>query len=701
MARSRLEILDQCADSGSPIDLAASARMTILSGGRHRDFPRTASLTLSFLTVWCCCRPVPAAEQSFVEYDLATLMQMELKVTSVSKRRTDLDAAAMAVSVVTAEDIRRLGITTLPEALRLVPGMDVARINANEWAIGSRGFNLQYSAKLLVLIDGRSIYTPTSAGVWWNDHNPLMADIERIEVIRGPGATLWGANAVNGVINIITRKAGDTQGLFTSLSHGTEARHDVEARYGAKLGDQMFYRASVRHFERENFTDSAGDAVADAWKMSAAGLRFDWQPSLTDSFTVEGDYHSGTVGQPWLRPFLSAPYAVAEEPRNENHGGNVLFRWTRERSADSSFTLQVYYDHFRHVDAGTAETRDTSDFDWQHRFALTPQQTLIWGAGYRHSVDDLPPIFFLTYVPARRTQRLYSAFVQDDIAYPQQHLTLTLGSKLEHHDFVGLQLQPNARLVWEPTEHQSLWGAVSRAVRTPSRYEVESVQNFWVQPAEPPELTTVYRYVVAGQLDAEEVLTYELGYRLKPAHNLSLDAATFYSVYDNLIVGTTEDTFFESEPAPPHYVAASRMRNNGGGHTYGVELSTRWSVTSNWTLIGGFTALRMMLQPDNAYLTAGDSPQRQFHLRSYLNLPYNFELNAATFYVDDLPNQHASSYVRADAGLLWHPSVALDIGIWGTNLLDKRHFEFTTYNTPLRTQVPRSVLLKASWQPER
>jgi iron complex outermembrane recepter protein len=625
---------------------------------------------------------------------------MKLPVTSVSKRATKLEDAAAAIAVVTSDDIRRLGITTLPEALRLIPGMDVARINANEWAVAARGFNLQYSAKLLVLIDGRSVYTPTSAGVWWNDHNLPMSDIERIEVIRGSGATLWGANALNGVINIITRSAEETQGWHSSTSFGTEDQPSIEARYGGKIGERAFYRAYVKHFDRENFTDEAGNDMPDDWRMSLGGLRFDWKSLAADAFTLQGDYHTGVVGQPWQEPFFSPPYTAASAPRNRNRGGNALFRWTRTQSEDSSFTLQVYYDHFRHVDVGTVETRDTYDIDWQQRFAIGSRQTLTWGAGYRHTVDRLPPIFYLAYTPARTSRPLYSAFVQDEIVFAQERVTLTLGTKFEHHETVGLEVQPNVRMLWEVAEHQSLWGAVSRSIRTPSRYERDSSLNSGVEPADPPDLPIIYRVVGGGDLKPEEAVQYELGYRIAPIRALTLDATAFYNVYEDLIGSGEGELFFEADPAPDHFVFPWVLQNNGHGHTYGLEVAARWSVNQDWGLVASYTGMYMGLKPDDVYLSSGDSPEHQFHVRSYLDLPHDLELNAAAYYVGDLPNQRAPSYVRADLGMVWRPTHTVELGIWGTNLLERRHFEFGTYTTPVRTVVPRSVSFRVNWQPD-
>lgn len=623
---------------------------------------------------------------------------MNESVTSVSKRETKLADAAAAITVITPEDIRRTGVSSIPEALRMVPGLDVARISANEWAIGARGFNLQYAAKLLVLVDGRSVYTPTSAGVYWNDQDLVLEDLARIEVIRGPGATLWGANAVNGVINIITKRANETQGLLLSTSYGTEERPSASIRYGGQLTSNLFYRAYVKYFDRAGFVDSTGKDTADEWSMARGGLRFDWEPTSHDGFTLQGDYYSGEVGQAWQRTSLAPPYGEPINLRNDNDGGNILSRWTHHYSDTSSSTLQLYYDHFRHGDAGITERRENYDFDWQHRFEVAERQTITWGLGYRHTKDRLPSIFYLTYVPERRSQSLYTAFAQDEITLAEDRVTLTLGSKFEDNDYTGFEIQPNARLLWRPTANQSLWAAVSRAVRTPSRFERDSRFNTYVSPPVPPDPPGIVAIIGNQHLVAEEIIAYELGYRIDPLASLSLDAAAFYNVYDNLIGIAEGPLFTESDPPPDHTVIPYFIQNNGQGETYGVELSARWKVTESWRLIAGYTWLHMRLQPDDFYLSSGDSPQNQFHFRSYLNLPGNLQLNGALYYVDNLPNQKAPAYVRLDAGLVWNATESLELGVWGQNLLDNQHFEFGSYNTPIRTEIPRSVFGKISWR---
>lgn len=635
-------------------------------------------------------------DKDLTTLDLITLMQMDVEVTSVSKRETRLADAATAIAVITSEDIRRLGLTSIAEALRIIPGVDVARISANEWAIGSRGFNLQYAAKLLVLVDGRSVYTPTSGGVYWNDQHPLMEDIARIEVIRGPGATLWGANAVNGVINIITKNAADTPGTLLSAAYGTLEQPDVGLRYGGKWGEGLAYRASIHYFDHANFEDGNGVEVPDAWSSTHGSLRIDWRRSAADDLTLIGNLYAGKAGQAWHRPVLTEPFSEFVELHNDNHGGSVLARWNHRISDTSSTTLQLYFDSFQHGDAGTDESRDTYDLEWQHSFA-PGRHRVTWGFGLRRTFDELPPTFYLTYTPEHATETLYSFFAQDDIALRGEDLMLTVGSKFEHHEHTGLAVQPSVRLLWQPSAGQTLWGSVSKAMRTPSRFERDARFNAAVTPPAPPEPANIFAFIGDKGLDPEEVVSYELGYRSQRGA-WYLDAAAFYNDYERLIGIVDGEFFFESQPPPEHSVFPVLIANNGRGETYGGELMLNWEASENWRLTAGYSRIYMRLKPDDFYLSSGDSPENQFHLRSYIDLPHELQVNGAAYYVDRLPNQRAPDYVRLDLGLLWQYSPSTHFGVWGANLLDRRHFEFGSFNTVLRSEVPRTMLGKITWK---
>jgi iron complex outermembrane receptor protein len=626
---------------------------------------------------------------------------VNIKVTSVAKKETTLEDSPAAVTVVTQDDIRRFGITTLPEALRLVPGMDVARINSHEWAVSARGFNSEFANKMLVLIDGRSVYTTGFGGVIWGMEDVVMEDLDRIEVIRGPGGTLWGANAVNGVINIITKSAKDTQGGLISTSFGTEDQPSTVARYGGQLATNLYYRVYVKYFNRDGLVESTGADAPDPWSGTQGGMRLDWEPSEQNKLTLQGDYYSHRANENQSIPSLAPPFAQTSDVVNHDSGGNLLGRWTHDFSEHSSLSVQTYYDHFHPEQIGVKYTSDTFDFDAQHRFALGSRNDVVWGAGYRYISDKLDPSFYLSFNPPDQREQLFSSFVQDEVTLVPDRFKLTAGSKFEHNDFTGFEIQPSARLLWTPAEPHTLWASVSRAVRTPSISEMDERVNFQVIPpagAAPPVLVSSFGN---PDLESEELLAYELGYRVEPTKRCSLDLAGFYNEYARLIAGVPGAPQFDPGP-PPHLVVPTINENAGRAQSYGLELSGRWDVTDWWHLAGSWSWFEVHSPVGG--IPWGASPEQQFQLRSSMNLPGHLEFNSALFYVDQIQAPYGTgqiaipSYVRLDVGVVWHPLKSLELGVWGQNLLDNRHPEFTSYKTPLITEVPRGVMAKITWR---
>jgi len=637
-------------------------------------------------------------DKSAADFSLEELIN--IKITSVSKKETRLDTAPAAIYVISQEDIRRSGLTTIPELLRMVPGINVAQIDANHWAVSSRGFNNQYANKLLVLIDGRTVYSPLYGGVDWNVRRPPVELIERIEVIRGPGATLWGANAVNGVINIITKKAKDTQGGIATISYGTEDQPYTMLNYGDQLATDLYYRGYLDYFSRDHFTTTTGQDAADSWSAIRTGFRLDWEASKINQFTLQGDYYYSKAAETFDRTSLTPPYTTTENLTGQNKGGNVLARWTHRFSDTSQLTLQSYYDHTSGTQAGVLVNDYTYDFDLQHHFALGRRQNIVWGGGYRYLAETTSGNSFASLTPADVHQQFYNIFLQNDITLIERRLNLTLGSKLEHNDSTGFNVVPSARLAWTPTEKQTVWTSVSRAVRTPSILEQSIRVNRSViqSPTGPPILLAV---LGNPNLVSEEVTTYELGYRIKPVERLSLDLATFYNVYDQLIYPIQGAPYFEAHPAPAHGVMPLIFQNSQRAETYGGELMGEWLVTDNWKLTASYTLLLTQFKPH----TTGDdtSPENQFQIRSYLDLPHQVELNGAIYYVDRISpvlgnsTMNIPSYVRMDVGMTWRPTQSLEIGIYGQNLLNDQHTEFTNYATTVVTEIPRSVLGKITW----
>lgn len=618
---------------------------------------------------------------------------MDIDITSVSKYPEKLSEAAGAIAVLTQQDIARSGVTNLPEALRLVPGLDVARVDAHTWAISSRGFNDIFANKLLVMIDGRTIYTPLFSGVFWEVQDTMLEDIDRIEVIRGPGATLWGANAVNGVINIITKSARETQGLLISAGGGTDDFGFTNVRYGAKLSDNAFVRVYAKY---SNYGDSvfANDTAAhDAWDAFRGGFRFDWEPTKENALTFQGDIYSGRQDEKYAVPTTTFPFASELTSTDKVSGGNLLGRWSYNFSADSQLTVQAYYDRTVRETPIFSEDRDTGDFDVQHRFALGDRQEWIWGLGFRATHDDIQNSLNVTHLPASRTLALYSAFLQDEITLVPERLRVTLGSKFEHNDFTGFEIQPSGRLSWTPGHSQTFWAAVSRAVRTPSRAESDIRLN----PAPPVPIPPGFITIVGNpNMLSEELLAYEVGYRVQPIDQLKFDLTAFYNDYSHLR---------SLEPLVPGPVSPSLVENNLFGESYGAEISVTAQVTKRWRLQGSYSYLNIQLHrernsSDSATerSTEGSSPRNQFFIRSLVDLGWNIQFDSTLRYVDTLPGPKIPSYLALDVRLAWSPRKDLELAIVGQNLLDDRHPEFApTFIGTQQTEVERSVYGTVVW----
>ena len=636
------------------------------------------------------------------EMSIEQLVNVEVvSVNSLFKKETPLNQAPAAAAVVSPDDIRRLGITTIPEALRMVPGLDVARIDSHQWAISSRGFDGEFANKLLILVDGRTIYGPAYGGVNWGMQDIMIEDLDRIEVIRGPGASLWGANAVNGVINILSKSAKDTQGLLVSASEGTEDNPSVAIRYGGQLATNLYYRVYGKYFNREGLVTSTGADANDNWNSAQGGTRLDWEPSDDNKFTLQGSFYNDFVHENENVILLTPPYITTNiNVQNHDSGGNVLGRWTHQISDVSSLSLQAYYDHFQQEQVGSTETQDAFDLDAQHRFPIGECNDIIWGLGYHYTTANYPPSFYLYWTPPEQHSQLYSAFVQDEITLSPKLLTVTAGSKFEHNDFTGFEIQPSVRLLWTPTDNQTVWAAISRAVRTPSRYESGARVNYSVSSIPSPPNATPFGLVSLfgnPNAESENLIAYELGYRIEPTKRLSFDLAGFYNQYDKLLRFVTNSSYVQG----PFTVFPQTIENAGSAETFGCELSSQWKVTDNWRLLAGYSWLHVNLNP-NAPAFQGN-PQNQFQLRSYLDLPWNMELNAAGYYVDHqvaangLGMTTIPAYFRLDLGLIWHPTKTLEIGVWGQNLTESRHAEFPNLNSSVQTEIPRGINGRIIW----
>ncbi len=605
---------------------------------------------------------------------LEELMQVE--VTSVSRRAEPLSEVSSAVQVITQEEIRRSGARSIPEALRIASNLEVAQASSQTWAISSRGFNANVGNKLLVMIDGRSVYTPLFSGVFWDVQDTLLEDIDRIEVVSGPGATLWGANAVNGVINIVTKSAKDpsAQGTLITGGAGTEERGLAGIRYGGKLAENVYYRVYGKYFNRDETVLANGMDNEDDWQFGQGGFRIDWDQSDENLLTFQGDIYGGDLNR------------LAGD-NSEVSGGNFLTRWNRVISADSDLQVQFYYDRtYRRIPGTFAEDLDTYDLDFQHRFLLGERNEIIWGAGYRLTYDDVDNSGTVAFLPEELTRTLLSAFVQDKIEIVEDQLFFTLGSKFEMNDYTGFEVQPSAKLTWLPVTNHTFWGGISRAVRTPSR-----IDRHLYLPSAPP-------YVIAGGpgFESEELLAYEIGYRFVPHERLLVSVSTFFNDYDKLRSVT---------PGPP------RMIQNGlEGETYGVEFDASYQVLDWWRVRFGYTYLEedIKVRPgfadfNNALGETTVDPRHQFSLRSYWDLPHDFEFDWGVRYVERVHNVSngmpgsVPGYVEADVHLGWFPTKNLELSIVGQNLVQRRHPEFG-FPAPTRAEIERSVYGKITWR---
>ena len=611
----------------------------------------------------------PAAASTLAAADLADLTLEQLAnviVTSVSRREERLGQAAASVYVISREDIRRSGATSIPEALRLAPNLLVARADANQYAISARGFTNVLANRLLVLIDGRIVYSPLFSGVFWEAQDVMLEDVERIEVISGPGATLWGANAVNGVINVITRSARDTQGALVTAGAGNRERGGA-VRYGGALGSGHF-RIYGRHFDRRGTERANRTPVVDAAERGQVGFRTDWARDGR-TVTVQGDAYRTDIEQP-----VGGSRDLA--------GANLLARWSEQRDGGSSFYAQAYYDRVERDQPGAIrETLDIVDFEFQRGLVPLPNHHLLMGAGYRYArdaIDNLNPAA-LGFVPPERDLKSFHAFAQNEWRL-KPDLALTIGVKAEHNDYSGLEWLPSARIAWAVTPERLVWSALSRAVRAPARIDRELFA-----PATPP-------FVLAGGPNFESEISnvFELGYRAQ-AQRLAYSLTAFYHDHQHLR---------SLEPRPGGAVIENRI----AGQTRGIEAWGSWRATDAWRLYAGWVEQRQRLRAEPGSLASpvasghGNDPRRWITLRSLFDLAPRHEFDVMARYVSELPNPVVPAYTAVDARYGWHVSRELEISLLLQNLFDRSHPEWGAAAT--RVEFRRAAFLRMLWRPQ-
>jgi iron complex outermembrane recepter protein len=670
----------------------------------------TVLCRFGFALVFGVSLPASVLAQKAIPADLteATIEELaNIQVTSVSRKEQSLSKTGAAVFVITQEDIRRSGANNIPDLLRMAPGVDVAQIDANTYAISIRGFNDRLADKVLVLIDGRTVYTPTTSGVYWDQLDVPLEDIDRIEVVRGPGGTVWGANAVNGVINIITKKTGDTRGLLVRAGGGSQSAGSGLVQYDGKIGPEGDYRIFENYSNAGNLRSSDGkDEAADGWHMFHSGFRSDLTLSPRDTATVQGDLMETGEGQtisvvftnalPLMRTFNDA-VTVGE--------GNMLGRWNHTFLNGSDASLQIYYDRYDRHDEGVRETLDTVDFDFQHHLSVGNRNDVVWGAGYRFTSDGHIPGYGKTYVPLDQANSLFSAFVQDEVRIANS-LSFTLGSKFEHQPYAGFQYEPSAQLVWTPTERQTLWLSASQAIKEVSREEVSLVIDPYTFPL-PGGGFGVAQYSGSPDSLPERLRDFEIGYRSRITKQFSMDLTAFSSYYHDLETLDPLEPYFTADQGPPHLVLPYVFGNTENAHTYGAEFVANWNAAGWWKISVGYSAIHLKLLPHpgsedtDEILRMDNTPENQIQIHSQIKLPRQLEWDSATYYVGRLRDGGdgpVPAYTRVDTRLGWPIRKSLDLSLVGQNLLTPRHAEFHDAYEVNRTLVERSVFVKLTWR---
>lgn len=619
---------------------------------------------------------VEAGAQQAIHTSLGDLSLEELsniEVTSVSRRAQRLSDAAASIFVITGDDIRRSGATSLPEALRLAPNLFVVRAHSFAYGAAARGFASASGNKMLVLIDGRSVYTPLFSGVFWDVQDVMLEDIDRIEVISGPGGTLWGVNAVNGIINVITRSSRDTQGGIVALGAGNQETQGA-VRFGAAPSEQSSYRVYAKYFDHQSTQTAAGTPKDDSMRKGQAGFRADWALG-SDRVAAQGNAYRGEQGQP--PPGVLSTGAVIPFATVSVSGANLLARWTRPLQRGSDLTVLAYYDRTeRIVRPQFAETLDIADVQVQYSAPPLSIHALHLGAEYRVSRDRLINSQFVAFLPARVSQEWVSLFAQDDISLTES-LRASIGARVERNDYTGNEFLPSARLAWKVADDQLLWAAASRTVRAPSRLDRDTFV-----PGTPPFL------LIGGPDVRSEVAdVYELGYRGRITQRATLSVTVFQADYDHLV---TQE--FRLNPT------AVFFGNGMEGRASGIELWGTFDLSRSWRMSAGYAKLdrRLQLKPGSvataALASEGSDPENRWSLRSSHDLPGNVEFDAFLRYTSALTSPTVPEYTAVDARVAWSPRPDLELSLTGQNLFDSGHGEFTDVAT--RTEFGRMVFFK-------
>lgn len=632
--------------------------------------------------------------QEVTEIDLEDLMKV--RVSSVGKKAQTLDEVPAAVHVIRGEDLRRGGATSVAEALRRVPGYQVGRSDANTWTVTSRGFSS--ANKLLVLVDGRSVYSPLHSGVFWDAQTVFLEDVERIEVVRGPGGALWGANAINGIVNVITKSAKDTVGGVVYGGGGFEERAFAGARHGARAGEDHVVRVSANTVTRDDSVQARDpdEDSFDDYQMSRGDLRWDWKAGERDKIAFIAGYYEGKAQERIQEPLLTAPFSLSYRDRTLLSGGHAVLRWQRELGPASDLSVQAYFDRVERESELFEEVENAGDLEIQHRFSPLEGHDLVWGAGYRIYQIDFEGGFFATTDPEERVDDLPSVFLQDEITLLEKRLKLTVGARAEHNDYSGFEIQPSARLAWTPHDEHMIWLAASRAMRTPSILDNDFRLNALTLPTAPPTVLAVF-----GSRDfrSEELIALEAGWRARPWEPLLVDVATFFNVYDDLRSLEPGTAFSE----PGNDVSPFFIRNEATARTYGIEVALSLQAASWWLLRASYAYLYMNLQlSESSADTTSEaeekrSPRNQVWILSSMDLGSDWTLDVMARYVSRLPAVPADAYVEADVRLAWRiPNSGLELALVGQNLVHDHHEE--TSSDQAGSELERGGYVSLTWR---
>lgn len=697
----------------------------------HHRLRHIVLVTAGIFAVASPARTQTASSDDFADKSIEELMNVD--VTTASRKEQKLSKVPAAVYVITEDAIQRSGATNIPDLLRMVPGVQVAQVEANRWAVSVRGFNSSYSNKLLVLVDGRTVYTPSFSGVYWDQLDIPLDTIERIEVVRGSGGAVWGANAVDGVINIITKAAKDTEGVQVQTGGGSQEHEDFEARVGQKLGTWGSYRLFGDYRDFEGFTSPLYAGRPDGWKMAHGGFRLDARLTAKDQFSIDGDGFETSGGE--LLGFASSPDAGVLTRPLDNDGFHVLARWTHTHSDNSESSLQIYDSEYNRTDTGLLETSNTVDVDFQNRTQIGSRNDIVWGAGYRFTSDGATSILsenqalltggmYVSLNPANMQFSLFSGFVQDEITLSKS-VSLTAGTKVEHNAFSGPEVEPTLRILWTPTNKATVWAAASRSVRQPSRIETAIAVDFVPLPLAPG--VDLYTHIAPNpNIASETAMTYEAGYRVIPASRISVDLATFYTDYRDLHVDNPGSLTVTQAPSgyllniPATFGATGSARNFGSEIVVTTNVMSRWKLAGNYSWLNdrGNLGLRGNLpQQLSAFmpvsaaaaltdslsvsagssLIAGSTPNNAFSVQSYFDLTRKWNFDQSVYFVGALSDARVPAYTRVDLHTSYKVSTHLQGSIVGQNLLEPRHLEFSEPSQFASTEPERSIFGKLTW----